>query len=134
MLIVNAFSLIYMIVLNRIEGGRTYFLLQLVSLVFIDLAWLTSGLINPGIAIVSSNEGGEICEHCHREHAIEVEKIVGRMHCSECHICIDDYEQHFALTGGCIGKNNFLPNKFFMLGLLLWGISMLTATPYVYYS
>lgn len=48
-------------------------------------------------------------------------------------MCIDGYQQHFALTGGCVGKNNFIANKFFLLGMFIWGLTLIVIIPVMYF-
>lgn len=59
-------------------------------------------------------------------------KKANRTHCEDCGICIDEHEQHLKLIGGCVGKNNFIVFKLLLLGVFLWGISMITIVPITY--
>lgn len=58
--------------------------------------------------------------------------MTNRTHCKECDICIDEQENHLRLLGGCVGKNNFIVFKLLLLGIFIWGLSMITIIPLVY--
>lgn len=99
------------------------------SIVFLDIVWLATALINPGIAVALPDEEGEACEECQASSGVSVTRKAGRVHCHECEVCIDEQEHHLRIIGGCVGKHNFIVFKLFLLGSFLWGMSLITILP-----
>lgn len=102
-------------------------------IIFLDTVWLATGFINPGISVPNAEEEGELCLLCRANNGIEVVKKLDRYHCEECDICIDEQEGHIKLIGGCVGKSNFVGFKLLLLGIFLWGLSMITIVPLTYH-
>jgi hypothetical protein len=86
--VVNAISVIMCVNLSRIETAKPFFYLSVLVLVYLDVTWLASGLINPGIAIKSSSDEGQMCSYC-IENGREVPQGGDRTHCHECQVCIE---------------------------------------------
>jgi hypothetical protein len=41
-------------------------------------------------------------------------------------------ETHIKFIGGCVGRNNFIVFKLLILGIFVWGLSMITIVPLTY--
>ena len=76
---------------------------------FLDVCWLATTLINPGITFRPAEEDGVYCETCG--------------------VYIDGRESHVSIVGGCVGKNNFIMFKLLVFGFFLWGMSMISILP-----
>jgi hypothetical protein len=95
-------------------------------MIYLDIVWLLTALINPGIKRPNTNNEGDLCDFCLTSNAIEIFRDTSTFHCESCNICIEGYLQHFPLTGNCIGRYNFIAFKMFILGILIWGITFIT--------
>lgn len=96
--------------------------LYLLSLILSIKVFLT----NPGIPSVSLNKKQDdneyiICEECNLSS--ERKKFV--LHCKSCKCCIEDFENHSAFFGKCIGKGNFWSYTIFYVTQLLVFIFMI---------
>jgi hypothetical protein len=49
MLAVNVISVFMLIVLSMFEEAYLFFMVQLVIIIYIDITWISAGILNPGI-------------------------------------------------------------------------------------
>ena len=121
-----------MLKLTTGEEGYPFWYLLVVVTVFLDVCWLATALINPGIAFRAPEEEGTLCEDCLEQNGIEIVNKEERVHCDVCEVCIDERESHVAIVGGCVGKSNFIMFKLLVFGFFLWGMSMISILPVAY--
>jgi hypothetical protein len=129
--LINFWTICLLARLSKFEDVRPFHLILTISLVFLDVSWILTAFINPGISVPTHEEGGEYCELCESNNDMEVVKKTGRFHCQECDICIDERHSHYKVVGGCVGRNNLIAFKVLLLAFFLWGLSMVTIVPLV---
>jgi len=54
-------SALLLIKLNQKEETNPFFLVEMVAIFFLDVFWLSTALINPGIAVIMPEDEGELC-------------------------------------------------------------------------
>ena len=119
-------TLIYLSLITRliVYGKIAYLSLFGLSLVFYGLCFL----INPGTMpkrekllyyedIEKATFG--FCKQCNLERKQDM------IHCSECDLCIEEYDHHCIWMGKCIGKGNRLFFNLFLLFLAAFFIFLI---------
>lgn len=134
MAILNLLSISLLLMLHPYETAYTFFIVHVVILTYLDITWLATALINPGIISSPDQE----CEHCidfdvGNDMGNESVDMGNERHCGECGVCVEERGHHCHITGGCIGSGNRIAYYFFMLGMFLWVIDVISTMPYVYY-
>ena len=119
---------------------RINFLFKIISislLIIVDSTQLYTVFINPGIPtnnwflsdkiinIILTDENVykefntdkyRICRKCN----FLIDKNLKIVHCDICNLCCEYYDHHCPWIGKCIGKNNYLSFKFFIISNILY--------------
>ena len=133
MMLVNLLSIFLLLILYPYENAYTFFIVHVVILIYLDITWIATGLINPGI-IPPSTTDDYPCVHCvDAQKGKETHALVEHNHCMECETCIEDRDHHCHITGGCVGSGNRIAYYFFLLGMFLWVVDLISTAPYAYY-
>jgi|JI6StandDraft_1071083.scaffolds.fasta_scaffold08364_5 ribosomal protein S14 len=120
MLLVDVLTLPLLLILARKgDGYRAYYIVQLATLLILNICYVLSAFINPGIIRVHpNNRTNQFCDQC------QMFKEVGQKHCEICRICIRKAAHHCPLLGTHIGENNQIVFFLYVLGVFLWAISI----------
>lgn len=99
MLFIDALSLPLLLRLRaKGDGYRAYYIVQLTTLLILNISYAISAFINPGIITTkSSGRTNQFCEQC------QMFKEAGQKHCEICKICIRKAAHHCPLLGTHIG-------------------------------
>ena len=82
MAIINMISLYLLLILSPHEQAYLFFVVHVVILIYLDITWIATGLINPGI-INSSGDDEYMCPMCEDPKTIP-ENFANVGHCMEC--------------------------------------------------
>ena len=111
------------------QVGTLNLLVGLLVFVTTISTFLATALINPGIVMASAqikSKGDfnasleKICTDCNVFRSDFTE------HCKKCRVCIEEYDDHYALLGKCVGKNTIKCFYAFLLSTLCLLIFIVT--------
>lgn len=117
--------------LSPYDEAYAFRLVNMVTLICLDISWLATATINPGI-IPKSKQDDYNCIVC-KYNANADELVTTPSHCRDCNTCIEERAHHCAITGGCIGRGNKIPFYLFMIGVMVWLADLLATLPYITY-
>lgn len=129
---VNLISLYLLFLLHSYKSAYPFFILHVVILIYVDITWIATGIINPGIKTQVKEDPEDECMLC-EDPTIEDQSLTTYNHCQECQVCIEDRDHHCHITGGCIGSGNRVAYYFFLLGMFVWVVDLVSTAPYAYY-
>jgi hypothetical protein len=118
MIVLNLVTLPILIIMNnKGEQFRPYRLVQTVTLMIVDICYIGTAFINPGVVVVAptrQRQTSQFCDKC------RLWKSEGQKHCDACQICIRDGVHHCPLLGTHIGKYNHIAFFFYVLAMFMW--------------
>ena len=86
MAIINFISLYLLFILHGYESAYSFFIVHVVIIIYLDVTWIATGIINPGI--IDLAEATEYpCQLCENSN-LEIINMTNSNHCRDCETCI----------------------------------------------